>query len=262
MTQKPTAHSRANRLKRSVPFLVALGLIGGVLYWIFRTVLTVEPVAAFSSGNELLKKRNVLVVVGHPDDAEWYIGGTLKRLADLGAAVHVIVGTSGEKGPNHFDVPNLPEVREQEQRAAGEINGYSDIYFLRLPDRGVAADARFMPEVIQIYNRLKPDAVLAFDASLPSLPYLHVDHQGTARAFLTFWKTLPENRPPVYLFQTRRPDTAIDISTVIETKARALMQHRSQFGDQDSNGGRMRESFRGQGRRLGVEYAETFRVVR
>ncbi len=86
-----------------------------------------------------------------------------------------------------------------------------------------------------------------------------MDHQGSAREFLKFWRSLGAGRAPVYLFQTRRPDVAVDISGVIGTKARALSQHVSQNG---GSGSGMTGFFAGSGQAVGVAYAELFRVIR
>ncbi|WP_157448825.1 PIG-L deacetylase family protein [Deinococcus peraridilitoris] len=241
-------------------FLASLALIGTLLYFVFRVNLTVTADDALREGRLLLSKQTVLAVVAHPDDLEWYIGGTLRRLADAGADVQVIVASLGEKGPNRTGVPNLPEARRQEQLDAADINGYRRVHFLELPDRGVAADPRFLPRVTEIFRQVRPDAVLVFDPQFPSLPYLHTDHQGSARVFLGFWRTLGEDRPPVYLFQTRRPNVAVDISPVVDIKARALAQHRTQNGSGGS--GRMSQVFKEQGTLVGVASAETFRVMR
>ncbi|AWN23927.1 hypothetical protein DKM44_12380 [Deinococcus irradiatisoli] len=239
--------------------LLALAVLGSACTAVFSSRLTVPPAAALAAGQELLGKTTVLAIVAHPDDLEWYIGGTLRRLADNGADVQVIVSSDGEKGPNRTASPDLAATRRAEQAAAGKINGYTRIHSLALPDRGVAADPRFLPEVERIYREVRPEAVFVFDPTYPSLPYLHVDHQGSAREFLKFWRTLGAGKPPVYLFQTRRPDVAVDISGVIGTKARALAQHVSQNG---GNGGGMTGFFAGSGKAVGVAYAELFRVLR
>lgn len=224
---------------------------------VFTSQLTNPPAEALAGGQALLGKKTVLAIVPHPDDLEWYIGGTLKRLSDNGANVQVVVATDGEKGPNKTNAPDLAAARRAEQAAAGSVNGYTHIYSLALPDRGVAADPRFLPEVERIYNEVKPDAVFVFDPSYPALPYLHVDHQGSAREFLKFWNTLGADKPPVYLFQTRRPNAAVDISGVIDTKAEALAQHVSQ-----NSGSGMKSFFAGSGQQVGVKYAELFRVIK
>lgn len=245
--------------RRPLLWLLALALIGTACTAVFTTQLTDSPSLALAAGQDLLSKKTVLAIVPHPDDLEWYIGGTLRRLADNGANVQVIVATDGEKGPNRTKSPDLVATRRAEQAAAGTINGYTRITSLALPDRGVAKDPRFLPEVERLYNEIKPDAVFVFDPSYPSLPYLHVDHQGSAREFLKFWNTLGAGRPPVYLFQTRRPDVAVDISSVIATKARALAQHVSQNGGSGEN---MTGFFAGAGKSVGVGYAELFRMLK
>jgi LmbE family N-acetylglucosaminyl deacetylase len=248
-------HRRRNALRWVLALLV---LLTGTAF-AFWPRLTDSPAQALAAGQALLSKPTVLAVVAHPDDLEWYIGGTLRELANRGANVQVIVATDGERGPNRVKSANLASTRRAEQAAAGVINGYTRIHSLGLPDRGAAADPRFLPEVERIYNEVRPDAVFVFDPAYPALPYLHTDHQGSAREFLKFWNTLPDSRPPVYLFQTRRPGVAVNISSVINTKAKALAQHVSQNGGGSSG---MTRFFAADGGRVGVAYAELFRVLR
>ena len=243
--------------RRAGWWLLGLLAVAAPLYFVFRVAPTVSPQTALGAGQELLAHRKVLAIVGHPDDLEWYVGGTLRRLADSGADVQVVVATSGEKGPNRTRVADLPATRRREQLVAAKIGGYTRVRFLNLPDRGSAKDPRFLPAVEAIYREVQPDALLIFDPEQPALPYLHVDHQGTARAVLSYWNGLGTSRPPVYLFQTRRPDAAVDISGVIDTKEHALAQHVTQNG---GSGAGMRGLFGGKA--VGVRYAEFFRVRR
>jgi LmbE family N-acetylglucosaminyl deacetylase len=258
--------------RRSLGWLLVLLIVSIPVALVSCTRMTVPAAQALSAGTELLSKRKVLAIVGHPDDLEWYIGGTLRRLSDAGADVQVVVANNGDKGPNRTKVADLPATRQGEQLAAAKINGYTRVRFLGLPDRGSANDPRFLPAIRAIYQEVQPDAVFVFDPELPSLPYLHVDHQGTARVVLDYWRTLGQpagtapgtevgavtgantGRPPVYLFQTRRPDVAVDISTVIGTKEKALAQHVTQNG---GNGSGMRQMFGG--KTVGVGYSEYFR---
>src|SRR6266702_4597345 len=54
--------------------------------------LTAEDVGLFRPDTR------VLIVTAHPDDTEFYLGGTLLRLAEAGARLHLVVATDGEKG--------------------------------------------------------------------------------------------------------------------------------------------------------------------
>jgi LmbE family N-acetylglucosaminyl deacetylase len=64
----------------------------------------------------------------------------------------------------------------------------------------------------------------------------------------------------VYLSGTLSPDVWVDISTTVETKAEALLCHRSQVGETDE-WLRLAVRERGEeaGRAAGVAYAEGFR---
>jgi len=244
------------RSRHWITFALVLVVLIAVAVVTLRVRSTVPPAEALAAGRTLLAARTVLVVAAHPDDVEWYVGGTLRVLADRGARVHVIIATNGERGPNRTGTPDLPATRRAEQLEAARVNGYAAVHFLDLPDRGVTQASAFLPRVQQIMRDVRPDAVLAFDAAYPSLPYLHPDHQGSARRFLAYWQGLGADRPDVYLFQTRRPNVAVDITRVIDVKVDALARHRSQNG---GSGERVR-TFYG-GRAYGVPYAETYRKL-
>lgn len=239
--------------------LAGIAVVALPSWAVLRTRLAVEPSVAIEAGKTLLAKKRVLAIVAHPDDLEWYVGGTLASLDTAGATVEVIVGTYGENGPNRTNVPDLKAEREQEQMRAAEINGYDQVHWLGAPDRGLPEDERFQPQMIEIWQRFKPDAVLAFDPDTPSMPYLHRDHQGSGGIVVDYWETLGQDRPALYLFQTRRPNVAVDISAEVDRKIRALSQHRTQgLG----NGARRNRGFtRRAGELVGLEFAETFRAV-
>ena len=238
--------------------VVTLGAVALPAWAVFRTRAAAEPEVARAAGEKLLAKRRVLAIVAHPDDLEWYIGGTLAALDTAGAEVHVIVGTYGEKGPNRTNVPDLAAERRKEQLEAAAINGYDRVHFLDVPDRGLPEYELFLPKVIDIWREFKPDAVLAFDPEKFSLPYLHRDHQGSGRLVLRHWRTLGQGRPTLYLFQTRRPDVAVDIGAEIERKLQALAAHRTQnLGMASRAGGFNRRA----GQLFGLGYAETFRKL-
>jgi hypothetical protein len=85
----------------------------------------------------------VLCIVAHPDDAEFFCGGTLLLLARAGAEVDLVVVTSGDKGARELDLdrPTLAARREREQLAAARILRLSQ----RWPDRITGASRRVSP---------------------------------------------------------------------------------------------------------------------
>lgn len=243
-------------------FVLFLLILAVPLYFVFRTTLTVERAQAIANGEELVKNaKRVLVVTAHPDDAEWWVSGTLRLLAKQGATIHLIIASDGEKGSNHVGAPDLSAARRQEALDAGRIVGYEEIHFLGLPDRGVAKSGRLQNRVEAIWKEFQPDTVITFDGYKPALPYLHIDHESTGRTVTQLWERIGKSsRVSLYLFHTRRPDTAVEISSVVDVKIQALQQHRSQgvSGAQE----RIRGYNRGQGSRVGTPDAELLRRVR
>ncbi len=220
----------AGALAVAVAVTGAVALTAGAL---LRVPRPADPAGALAAGEEMLASaRRVVAVVAHPDDAEWYAGGTLSLLARRGAKVTVVVATDGERGPRRGldgDPRPLAEIRRQEQRAAAREIGYG-VVFLGLPDRGLGRVADLPRRIGATLAPLRPDAILTFDARYPGLPYVHPDHQAVGRAVM---RLVAAGDPAVrgaavYLFHTRRPDTAVDIGAALPAKLRALAAHRSQ----------------------------------
>ncbi len=232
--------------------------MGLVLWVFFRTQLTVSPEKALANGRHLLRGRTVLAVAAHPDDLEWYVGGTLRRLSDEGARVHVIVASFGEKGPNLTHAGNLAETRELEQLRAARINGYAQVHFFGLPDKGVVDGPAMRQKLTQVWQSLNPDIVLTFDPVLWSLPYLHPDHQGSGRTVYEYWRSMRrESRPSLFFWQSRRPNAVVDISDTLTTKERALNQH---FTQNLGRAGARNAAISSQvGHQVGIGYGESFR---
>ena len=61
----------------------------------------------------------VLALVPHPDDAEFYAGGLLAKLAAEGARVHIVVTSDGRRGSFEADSESLVAARAEEMRRAG-----------------------------------------------------------------------------------------------------------------------------------------------
>lgn len=135
--------------------------------------------------------KTLLVIVAHPDDESFGIGGTMARCAEEGHHVTVVCATRGEVGEISDPAIATPEtlgaVREQELRTGMRILGVEDVRFLEYRDSGMAgtpenADPRSLeqasPEqvsakLLAIMNELQPDTVITWDASGG---YGHPDH--------------------------------------------------------------------------------------
>ena len=74
----------------------------------------------------------VLAVYAHPDDAEFFCGGTVARWVREGCEVHYVCITDGSAGSNDPGTTReaMRPVREREMRAAAAILGVASVTFL------------------------------------------------------------------------------------------------------------------------------------
>lgn len=229
-----------------------------------------DPKKAFNYGSKLANSsgKTFWIVVAHPDDAEWYAGGTLASLA-LKNRVILVMATSGEKGSND---DNLGAKREKLQLEAGEFIGYQRVVFLRFPDRGVQ---NHKEGLFKYLKRLAADeppvAIFTFDFEKPHYIYRHEDHQAAGEVAIRFGKELGV---PLFLFHSSKPDVIFDYQKVKDKKRKAL-QVLTNYGGRRRAGAlkvlRVIFSFFGRNRiemygfkesfpEVGVEYGETFRL--
>lgn len=234
-----------------------------------------DPAQAKRNGQALstLRDSTVLAVVAHPDDAEWYAGGTLAMLVRQRNRVVVVLGTSGEKGGN--GIPNLARVREAEQGQAGRASGYSRIIFLHNPDRELASSPRLEEQLRNVFREEEPAVLLTFDAAQQAVGYRHADHIAAGEIALAVARTAPSVRK-AYLFSSSSPNVLSEISPVLEVKGRAISAHKSQrmassfarvfFGFfrflPHTSGANLAVGSALSYPDLGVKYAEPFRLVR
>jgi len=133
----------------------------------------------------------MLVVVAHPDDETFGMGGTLALYAHLGVEIHLICATRGEVGEVDAEklkgFSSIGELREHELRCAADVLGLRKVHFLGYRDSGmlgsddnshpdafINAPRDHVAEKIAVMMReIKPDVALTFD---PIGGYMHPDH--------------------------------------------------------------------------------------
>lgn len=150
------------------------------LAWLLGAVLTADPMLPSA---RLGRYHSVMAVFPHPDDETVMCGGTLRRLATLGATVTLVVLTAGERGePSQVSDEERRRLRAEELRRAAGLLGVARVLLEdfgdgRLAERS-AAVAGYLGEVI---SRASPDLVLTFDrAGLDG----HADHVACAEILI------------------------------------------------------------------------------
>ena len=223
-----------------------------------------------------------MVIVAHPDDADFGPAATAARWVDEGSTGWLVCCTSGDAGADDWrqDALELAATREREQRAAADVVGYAGVSFLHQPDGALANDLALREQLVREIRTFRPDAVLCVDPE--TIFYSdggvnHVDHRTAgiaavdavypaARNALSFpWLARdglePHNVRRLYLFWSNRPTTAVDTSATLERKLGALRAHASQIRHPDQLEPRIRDWARDEGRLIDAEAAEAFRVI-
>jgi LmbE family N-acetylglucosaminyl deacetylase len=204
-----------------------------------------------------------MVIMAHPDDPEFFCGGTIALLGQQGVDVSYLLLTRGEKGSDDLvlDDQALIETRRQEQRAAARRLGVRDIRFLDYRDGELENTAEVRRDVVQVIRRQRPELVITNDPAIvffvPSGYVNHADHRaagyiaidavfpaaGNARFFpeLLAEGLEPHKVREIWLARSNQSDMEVDISTVYDLRLEALLEHKSQIGDPDDFVARMRK---------------------
>ena len=191
----------------------------------------------------------VLAIGAHPDDAEYFAGGTLARLAEAEAQLSLIVCTDGALGGRGIE--DVTNVRRGEQADSSRILGLGAQMNLGRPDGALTNDDALRSEIALALRRLRPDLVLTHDPRTLWSVYGgrahpgHSDHRAAGQAVLDaiYPRASSPNFYPeqltkhavdpwypreVWLFDTATPDIHLDVSEAFSRKLDALRAHVSQ----------------------------------
>ncbi len=225
----------------------------------------------------------LMVIVAHPDDADFGPAATIARWTRGGTAAHLVCCTSGDAGADdaRTDPLELARIREREQRAAAAHVGYEAVTFLHRPDGALANDLALREQLVRLIRTFKPDAVATFDPTIliHADGYVqHTDHREAAMAavdavypaarnamsfpHLVIHEGLePHSVARLYLFWTDKATAWVDVSDTMDVKIAALREHASQLRKPEELEERIRGWGAEEGDRFGVAAAETFRIV-
>ena len=221
--------------------------------------------------------KRVLVVVAHPDDAEFGCGGTVARWVKEGKEVSYVIATNGDKGSEDRSMTSerLAQIRAEEQLNAARTLGVERVEFLGYPDGELEDTRDVRRDVTARIRRFRPDLIVTQIPHRSSSLYAsHRDHRITgnvaldcvyplARDHLSFPELVAQGLDPhkvreVYLMGTEHPELVVDITDTMELKLKALACHASQMGDFARVEARVRERAALLGKPKGYAFAEAF----
>ena len=194
-----------------------------------------------------------MVIMAHPDDAEFMCAGTVAKWCAEGWDVYYVLVTGGDKG-THDDTMHpekLAAIREEEQRAACRLLGVRECIFLGYPDGFTSESAELRGQIVRLLRQYRPDVVITWDAFRGT--FNHRDHRNVGQATMDAIYPIVRDRlfyqhheddgldshqvNEVLLGGAANPDYSVDITEYWEKKVDAILCHTSQIG------GRTREDF-------------------
>jgi len=194
-----------------------------------------------------------LVISAHPDDSEFGAAGTVYTWVQQGWEFYYVICTDGSKGSEDPDMTAdvLVPLRKKEQRAAADVLGVKEVFFLDNVDGSLAYTTDFTRDIVRLIRRLKPHAVFSHDPNhiVRDMFINHPDHRAAGTVVLDAVYPLARNRPSfpelldeglepfstkeVYLWTASNTNFNVDITAALDKKFEALACHESQIDDME-----------------------------
>jgi LmbE family N-acetylglucosaminyl deacetylase len=222
-----------------------------------------------------------MVIMAHPDDAEFTVAGTVARWAQEGKTVIYVLCTDGSRGSNdpQMELERMVTIRKAEQEAAARVLGVEEVVYLGYEDGTLEPTLALRRDLTRVIRRYRPDIVVCSD---PTVRYHdgylnHPDHRAAGDAALdaVFPSASTRYIFPELLAEGLEPHTVrevllrgaplrnfwVDISDTIELKIAALKKHESQVSHiQDLEEG-IRAWAREEAKGQDMTYAESFKRI-
>ena len=225
--------------------------------------------------------RRGMVIMAHPDDAEWTCSGTVAKWCAEGWEVVYVLCTDGSKGSSDPEMTSeqLVKIREKEQRDAGDVLGLREVVFWGYPDAYLEPTLELRKDIAREIRRYKPDVVITGSPARDVERGYYVSHPDhlaageaalaaifpTARDRLTFPELLEEGLEPhevreVWIAVGDNADNYVDVEAYMEIAIKALKAHVSQV-DPENAGEWFQQGRIRTGAKIGMAYAEGFKRI-
>ncbi len=195
--------------------------------------------------------KKIMVILAHPDDPEFFLGGTIAEWAKQGHKVSYLLLTKGQRGvsPEYPDPALLGEVRVREQQNAAVKLGIKQIEYLDYQDGYLVPDIEARKKVTREIRRTRPDIVATFD---PLFIYQrgrinHPDHRAAGQIVIDAIFPAVENPAffpelldegllqhrikELWLCSPVEANFEMDVTGNWQSRLDALLEHVSQVGE-------------------------------
>lgn len=217
------------------------------IFWSIGTVPTMVVLCGLAIPNHAMAqaqdgKLRVIAFGAHPDDCDGKFGGTAAKFAKAGAAVKFVSVTNGDAGHQEMGGAALARRRYAEAQESARRLGIAEYEVMNNHDGELMPTLEVRRQVIRAIRQWNADIVVA-----PRSNDYHPDHRYTgvlvqdAAYMVVVPNIVPEapalRRNPIFLYYDDhfqkpapfRPDVAVSIDDVWETKINALDAQVSQM---------------------------------
>ena len=192
--------------------------------------------------------KRILVVMAHPDDCDFGVGGTIAHWTARGIHVSYCIITNGDQGGEESGIPleEMVAVRQKEQRDAGKVLGVDDITFLNYRDGWLAPSMELRKDLVKAIRIAKPDrmVVQSPERNYERVFASHPDHLAAGETAVQ--AVYPDARNPfaftdlkdagfepwrvreVWMTGSPNPNHFVDVTETFPKKIAALHAHVSQ----------------------------------
>jgi len=197
------------------------------------------------------ERARVLVVAPHMDDDVIGPGGTLALHRQRGSNINVVFCAAGA-------TPEQDRQRKSEARDAAAFMGFERVDWLDFPEGALSPnEGRLAAKLAALIAELKPEQIFC--------PYVADHHRDHSAVALALAGALEETRwqGEVWCYEVWSPlwpNVAVDISSVVDTKRRAIELYTSQVAGLHYTEGTLGLN-RYRALRVYVDYAEAFFVA-
>jgi LmbE family N-acetylglucosaminyl deacetylase len=199
------------------------------------------------SGTEknVMNRRAAIAIAAHPDDIEFYMGGTLLLLEQAGYQTHCLNVACGNCGSAQHNAATTRKIRTREARAAARTLG-ATFHPPLANDLEIVYSVELLRAIAAVIRDVRPSIVLTHSPQ----DYME-DHMITCRLAVTAafargmpnFRTVPRRHASEYevtvyhamphglrdgLRRRVVPGIFVNTTTVHKTKLDALARHRSQ----------------------------------
>jgi len=227
-----------------------------------------------------------LVVVAHPDDADFGAAGTIASWTEAGIEVAYCICTDGDAGGFDPDVPRdqIGGIRQAEQRAAAKEVGVEDVVFLGYPDGRLLASIELRRDISRVIRQKRPQRMMiqSPERNWERIYASHPDHLAAGEGAIS--AIYPDARNPFAHLELAEEglqawsveevwvmssggggaNRYVDVTDTFERKLAALKAHVSQTAHMDDLEGMLRTWLSVNAVQAGYgedRLAESFRVV-